>query len=322
MSNPTLFDALETAKGLPFPQLINALRDGFVAGCQAPVRHHHTMQRSGEADATLLLMPAWSNPQDRQQYLGVKLVTVVPGNMARDLPGLVSTYVLYDGITGEQLALMDGNTITGRRTVATSALAAQYLAREDASKLLVLGAGRVARLIPDAFKAVRPIQAVTVWDINRENAEQFAGALSAEGYEANVADNLEAAVRGADIVSAATLSTEPLIKGEWLSPGTHVDLIGSFRPNMRETDDAAILRSAVYIDTDEALIEAGDIVQPVNAGVFNAESIRGTLAQLAREEAQGRAHGDQITCFKAVGSALADLCAARLAHNSLSASPL
>lgn len=317
MTTLSFLDAAETAKGLAFPTLIKALKQAFAAGCQAPVRHHHTMKRDDEPDATLLLMPAWSNREDSEQYLGVKLVTVVPGNMKRDLPGLVSTYVLYDGVTGMQLALMDGNTITGRRTVATSALAARYLAREDASKLLVLGAGRVASLIPDAYRAVRPIEQVTIWDINRKSAEDLALSLSAKGIRARVADDLESEVRDADIISAATLATEPLIKGAWLQPGVHVDLIGGFRPSMREADNEAVLRSAVFVDTEEALIEAGDLVQPISDGVVRAEHVRANLAQLVRGEVPGRSENQQITYFKAVGSALADLAAACLVYETM-----
>lgn len=163
-------------------------------------------------------MPAWSNPDESKQYLGMKLVNVIPGNTQRNLPGLVSTYMLYDGVTGQQLALLDGNSITGRRTVATSALAASDLARKDATRLTVLGAGRVASLLPEAFKAVRPIEEVLVWDINPEYAENMVAQLANQGFRASAATDLECAVRRADIVSAATLATEPLIKGAWLSP--------------------------------------------------------------------------------------------------------
>jgi ornithine cyclodeaminase/alanine dehydrogenase-like protein (mu-crystallin family) len=314
MSEITIFDAQNTAQRLPFSAIIDALECGFAEGCQAPVRHHHTMSRQDEPDATLLLMPAWSNMKDPKQYLGVKLVTVVPGNSARNMPGLVSSYILYDGVTGEQLAVMDGNTITGRRTVATSALAARYLSRKDSSKLLVIGAGRVASLIPAAYHTIRPIEEVTIWDINPENAYRFAEKLKEEGMRATVADDLEKAVKAADIVSAATLATEPLIKGAWLTPGTHVDLIGGFRPDMREADEDAVSISAVYVDTDEALIEAGDLVQPIRKGIFDKNQVRGTLAQLTRGEITGRSCDEQVTYFKAVGSALADLVAARMVY--------
>lgn len=318
MSESTLeiLGSEEATAGLPFANLISALETGFAAGCEMPVRHHHNMKKSGEPDATLLLMPAWSLANDPEQFLGVKLVTVVPGNTGRNLPGLTSTYILYDGVTGRQLALMDGNTITGRRTVATSALAARYLSRPDASSLLVLGAGRVASLIPDAYLAVRDIKTIRIWDINPESSERFASSLRARGLDALAVTDLEAAVSTADIVSAATLSTAPLILGEWVRPGTHIDLIGGFTPGMREADDKAVAISRVFVDTEEALHEAGDIVQPIKLGAVDREHVIGTLADLVSGKQEGRRSTTEVTYFKAVGSALADLVAAKLLYQA------
>lgn len=309
-----IMDAADTAAGLPYADLVDALREGFVAGCQLPERHHHAMRREGEADATLLLMPAWTNPGEEIPYLGVKLVTVVPGNSARNLPGLVSTYLLYDGLTGEQLAILDGNTITGRRTVATSALAARYLSRPDSHRLLTIGAGRIGSLITDAYRAVRPIDEVAVWDVNADAARALAARLDRSGVRASVAEDLRQAVGEADIVSAATLATSPLIKGAWLRPGTHVDLIGGFTPKMREADDETMLRARIFVDTPEALHEAGDLTQPMRNGVIAPGDVVATLAELCRADVSARAGDDEITCFKAVGSGLADLVAAKLVY--------
>lgn len=317
MPSFSILDANETASRLPFAELVDALRGGFSAGCQLPERHHHTMTRTGEPDATLLLMPAWTNPDEAAQFLGVKLVTVVPGNASRGLPGLVSTYMLYNGLTGEQLALMDGNTITGRRTVATSALAAQYLSRPDSSRLLVIGAGRVGSLIPEAYRAVRPIQEVAVWDMNADASKRMVDGLTSAGIRATVVDDLRAAVEHADIVSTATLSTEPIVRREWLKPGTHVDLIGGFTPKMREADDATIATSKLYVDTSEALHEAGDLVQPIHSGVITADDVVATLRELCLGGDRGRRSDEDVTCFKAVGSGLADLVAAKLVFNGL-----
>ena len=312
-----MLDAAATSSALPFRGLVDALDRGFARGCVVPVRHHHHMERTGEPEATLLLMPAWSHPGEESQYLGVKLVTVVPGNTASGIPGLTSTYMLYDGVTGRQLAMMDGNAITGRRTVATSALAARYLSREDSRSLLVVGSGRVASLIPDAYLAVRPIERVTVWDIHPDGAARMVADLKARGLNAEVATDLETAVREADIVSAATLATEPLLRGSWLRPGVHVDLIGGFTPKMREADDAAVQAARVYVDTPEALIEAGDLVQPIRAGIVGEDHVVANLAQLARGEAEGRRSPDEITYFKAVGSGLADLVAATMVFETV-----
>lgn len=312
-----ILGARETADLLPFDALIAALRLAFAEGCVVPVRHHHMVENDGEPNATLLLMPAWHETHRTERYLGIKIVNVFPGNTARGIPGLTSTYLLYDGRTGLQLALLDGNTITARRTVAASALAASYLARQNATRLLVIGAGRVASLIPDAYRAVRQIGHVDVWDIDPVNASRLVRSLEEQGLKASVVTDLEQAVRAADIVSAATLATEPLVKGEWLRPGTHVDLIGGFTPDMREADDEAVRRSSVYIDTHEALHEAGDLVQPIRAGIFTENQVRASLDKLCRLDAAARASNEEITFYKAVGTALADLAAATLVYESV-----
>ncbi|MER9606955.1 ornithine cyclodeaminase family protein [Mesorhizobium sp. M0243] len=312
-----LIDSQATGAGLPYGALVDALQSGFVTGCMVPARHHHHLERSGEPDATLLLMPAWSKAEDQNQFLGVKLVTVIPGNTTRGLPGLTSTYILYDGATGQQLAVMDGNVITSRRTVATSALAARYLARDDARSLLVIGSGRVASQIPDAYRAVRAIEKVFVWDINTESAEKLVRSLNNKGIAAGVVTDLEQAVGDADIISAATLATSPIIKGAWVRRGTHIDLIGGFTPNMREADDAALKMARAFVDTREALHEAGDLIQPMQSGVVAEEHVLGTLEDLANGDVSGRTSTDEITYFKAVGSGLADLVAARMVYQQV-----
>lgn len=310
-------DAATTERYLEYGALIDALADAFRAGCTVPLRHHHTIDKQGEPDATLLVMPSWSLETDACPLIGVKLVTVFPGNASRNIPGLTSIYILFDGTTGRQVAQIDGNTITCRRTVATSALAARFLAREDASRLLVLGAGKVASLLPDAYRAVRPIIHVDVWDRTRDNAITLVNRLRRDGIEATVVDDLSQAVPQADIVTSATLATEPLIEGSWLRPGTHVDLIGAFTPEMREAGDDVIGMSSLFIDTPDALQEAGELVQAIGRGVISPGSVQGTLAQLCRGEAAGRTTPEAITCFKAVGSGLADLAAAKLLYSWL-----
>ena len=213
--------------------------------------------------------------------------------------------------------MLDGGEITNRRTAAVSALAASYLARADARRLLVVGAGRVAGNLADAFRAVRPIEDVAVWDIDAGMAEGLARKLNGAGFRAAATTDLEAAVAHADIVSCATLATEPLIAGAWLRPGQHLDLIGSFRPGMREADDAAVRRARVYIDTEGALKESGDLIGPIRSGALTEERIAGDLFGLCRGTAAGRGGGREITLFKATGTALSDLAAATLAHTRL-----
>jgi ornithine cyclodeaminase/alanine dehydrogenase-like protein (mu-crystallin family) len=244
--------------------------------------------------------------------MGIKTVNIFPGNAARGLPGLFSTYLLYDAATGEPLARIDGDEITSRRTVAASALAARFLARADASSLLVVGSGRVARLLAEAYRVVRPIREVIVWSRNPDAARRLAAALAQDGMAARASDDLEAAVRRADIVSCATLAAEPVIRGEWLREGSHLDLIGGFTPQMREADDACFAGARLYVDTLEALQKSGDLLGPMSRGVFGPGDICGTLESLCRGQAAGRRDGAERTVFKSVGTALEDLAAAML----------
>ncbi|MCX7381531.1 MAG: ornithine cyclodeaminase family protein [Alphaproteobacteria bacterium] len=309
---PIVIDLPSARRSLAFPRLIAALRAAFIAGATVPLRHRHILE---DANGTLLLMPAWRGAT----AMGVKIVTVYPDNGKRGLNSVFSTYLLCDGETGQHLALIDGNEITGRRTAAASALAGDHLARADAASLLIVGAGHIAGMMADAYAAVRPIRAVKVWNRRPEGARALAARLCAAGHAAEAVEDLEAAVRAADIVTCATLATEPLVRGDWLRPGTHLDLIGGYRPDMRETDDAAIARARVFIDTDAALAEAGDLTQPIAAGVFTRDSIAGSLFTLCRGEAPGRQNADQITLFKSVGSAIEDLAAAALVWSDRSA---
>ena len=298
---------------LPMDKLIEALRTSFKDGCHAPPREHHEIDVASGDNATLLLMPAWSKSGPRR-YLGVKQVNVFPGNARISKPALTSIYNLFDGDTGEHLASMEGNTITGRRTVAVSALAASYLSRPDATTLTVIGSGRVASLIPYAYKAVRDIRHVNIWDIDPASAARFRSKLTDDGFRCEIVDSLEQAVNSADIVSAATLSRAPLVLGKWVRPGTHVDLIGAFTADMRESDDECIAKADVYVDTMEAFQEAGELIQPRRSGAIGEDHVKGILADLVSGRLSGRQSQDAVTVFKAVGTALADLSAASLAY--------
>jgi ornithine cyclodeaminase/alanine dehydrogenase-like protein (mu-crystallin family) len=307
-----LLDAGETRARLPLPALIEAVRSMFTQGCTVPLRHHHHFATGDAAEGTLLLMPAWQPAG----FQGVKIVNVVPGNASRGVPALTSTYLLSDAASGAALAVIDGNEVTTRRTVAASALAAGYLARQEASNMLVIGAGRVARLLPEAHRCVRPIKSVAVFDINPANAEAMVAYLQTIGFEAETTSNLAEAAARADIISCATLSREPIVMADWLSPGTHLDLIGSFTPAMREIADGVLLRSSIFVDTETALTESGDLVQPIAAGVIDASAVRATLDDLCKGRHAGRLSDDEITLFKSVGTALEDLAAAIMVYQA------
>lgn len=301
-----------TRDALPFDKLIAAVHQMFVAGCEVPLRHSHNVTGANAAQGTLLLMPAWQ----ADRYLGVKTVTIFPGNSQRGLPGLFSTYMLYDARTGEPLAQLDGNEITSRRTAAASALAASHLARRDAKNLLVVGAGRVGSLLPQAYRQVLPIEQVQVWDRKPVHAQALVDRLHALGIVATAAPDLAAAARQADVVSCATLATEPLIHGQWLGAGCHLDLIGSFTPRMREADDNCFSGASIFVDTEEALQKSGDLLEPMSRHVFSATDVRGTLADLCRGAVPGRSRQSERTVFKSVGTALEDLAAAVLVYET------
>ena len=302
------FNTTETRAALPFDRLIEALKRMFVEGCEVPLRHTHTLTVDDGSQGTVLIMPAWR----ADSYLGIKTINIFPGNAARGLPGLFATYVLYDARTGEPLAQIDGNEITARRTVAASALAASMLARRNSKRLLVVGAGRVAARIPEAFRQVLPIEVVQVWARQPAQAEAMVNELRAGGFAASVAADLAEATARADVVSCATLATVPVIEGAWLSPGSHLDLIGSFTPLMREADDACFAGTRLFVDTSEALQKSGDLLGPMSRGVFSAQDVCGNLAELCAGAVPGRSADDQRTVFKSVGTALEDLAAAAL----------
>jgi ornithine cyclodeaminase len=303
----------EVDRALTFPGLVETLRTAFREGAVQPVRHHHTIERPTGAATTLLLMPAWTDFHTSGAAggnIGVKIVTVSPDNNAIQKPAVMGLYLLLDGVTGEPQALIDGQRLTQWRTACASALAASYLAREGASKLLVVGAGALSPFLAKAHSAVRPIRETRIWNRTPANAEKVAAGLRAEGFPAEAAGDLDAALGAADVVSSATISTEPLIKGALLKPGAHVDLVGGFTPLMRESDDDTIRRARVYVDTRAgATKEAGDIVQPLASGVLLKDAIVADLHELARGEKKGRETADEITLFKSVGAALEDLAA-------------
>ncbi len=253
-------------------------------------------------------MPAWR----AGAYLGIKVVTVFPGNSQRNLPAVAASYILMNADTGAVQAMIDGGELTARRTAATSALAARYLARADARILLVVGTGRVARQLAQFYVALRPGLTVRIWGRSPARAASLADELRRGGIEASVAPNLSAAAAESDIICAATLATEPLIHGGWIRPGTHVDLVGGYTPAMREADDALIEKARVFVDTRAgAMHEAGDIVSPVASGVLREDAVC-DLHDLCRGVEVGRRRADEITVFKSVGAALEDLAAAIL----------
>ncbi len=308
-----VFSPEEVGEALQPRRLVEALRDAFREGMSAPTRHHHGVPSHAGPDGTLLLMPAWQV----DNYIGVKVATVFPGNPARGLPSVLANYLLNDGRTGQPLALISGQPLTNRRTAAASALAADYLAVKDATRLLMVGTGAMAPELVEAHASVRPISEVRVWGRTPEKAARLAGQLQGRGYRAEAVSDLGAGVAWAQVISCATMSTEPLIRGDWLRPGQHVDLVGAFKPSMRETDDACVQRARLFCDTfDGALAEGGDLVQPLEAGVIARNDVLADFYMLTRGHHPGRDNAEEVTLFKSVGTAIEDLAAAILAFET------
>ena len=302
------YDADEIRLRLPWPRMLAALEDALRGDVNAPLRVNHAIEVPGKQPASLLLMPAWR----AGRRIGVKLVTVFPGNAQRGQPSVAAIYAMFDANDGTPLAVLDGEELTARRTAAASAYAASRLARRDAEHLVMVGAGRQSRGLIEAHMHIHPIRRVSIWSRTSERAEATADACARVSIPAQPCRDLEAAVASAAIVSCATLATTPVILGEWLRPGVHLDLVGAFKKDMRETDDAVMSRADLIIVDDRAaaLAEGGDVVQAIASGAIDATRVAGELRDLARGTHPGRTRNDQITVFKSVGFALEDLAAA------------
>jgi ornithine cyclodeaminase len=295
--------AEEVHRLLDYPSLVGALREMFRRGVDRVERYAIAEPLADQRQNDWLILPAWQFGR----HQGIKLVSVFPDNEAKGLASVQGLYVLFDGTNGLPIAAIDGAAITMRKTAANSALAATYLARQDAATLLMLGAGTMALPLIEAHCAVRPIRRVLVWNRTIARAEAVAAKVNLPGVAARATSDLAGAVAEADIISAATMSTTPLIQGRWLKPGHHLDLVGGFREEMREADDEAIRRSRIFVDARfTAATHAGDICQPLASGLIADSDITDTF-QLARGDRLGRRDDGEITLFKSGGGGHEDL---------------
>ncbi|EEF49043.1 ornithine cyclodeaminase, putative [Ricinus communis] len=285
----------------------------------SPTLHTPIRQSYGVSpSSSLLLMPSWSSSPSLP-YIGVKLVTHFPQNSMLNLPGIHASYVLFSSTTGQTLASMDGTALTLYRTSCVSGLASRFLARDNSKVLVMIGAGALAPHLIKAHLAANPsLEKVIIWNRTMEKAADLAEKLREEYIENDQVcfqsnDNLEEIIGLGDIVSCATNADTPLVKGEKLKPGAHLDLVGSFKETMRECDDEAIKRGRVFVDNEAALVEAGEIVGALHRGVIEKKDIR-YLAELIKGDEAGRTDSEEITVFKSVGSALVDMLAAQLVY--------
>lgn len=265
-------------------------------------------------------MPSWSTSPSLP-YIGVKLVTYFPENSALNLPGVHASYVLFSSTTGQTLASMDGTTLTLFRTSCVSGLASRILARKDSQVLVMIGAGALAPHLIKAHLVARPsLKKVVIWNRTVEKArnlaEKMQESLGLDGIRFQSHGCLDEVIEIGDIVSCATNSEVPLVKGQKLKPGAHLDLVGSFKHSMKECDDEAIKRGKVFVDNEAALVEAGELVGAFERGVIEQKDIGGNLVELITGEKVGRSSSEEVTVFKSVGSALVDVLAAQLVYET------
>lgn len=318
-----LIDAAAVRRLLPWDRLIEAIRQQFAAMPDLPLRQHLHVPRDGTEDATLLLMPAWRT----SGIIGTKVLSVFPGNAARNLPSISAVYLIQDGETGTFKAVLEGAELTARRTAAASALAARYLARPDSRTLLCFGAGALARRFIAAHASVRPIERVLICNRTPDHAQAMIDELILAPdschlqFERCRQSELARVVPRADIISCTTMASEPLFEGRWVSEGAHIDLAGAHRPDRRESDDVLMSRAGlITVDSREgALAEGGDIVQAMASGAISEDDIRFDLAEMSRGDGLKRESDRQITLFKSVGHPLMDYAAASLIADSLAA---
>lgn len=300
----------DIAEALPWDRLVEAVERVVVeTGAGAPQRTVHTVPVPGAAAGTFLMKPGWVTGD----VVGVKAVTVFPDNGRFGRPTVQAGMLLFDATSGSLIGACEANELTTRRTAAASAVAAKRLAREDVRSLLVIGTGALAPMAARAHAHVRNYDTVSVWGRDPAKAAAVVDRLAADGLPAVQVDQLDLAVADADVISAVTGATEPLVRGELLRPGTHVDLVGAFDAGMRESDDDVIRRATVFVDTRDDAVLAGDLAQPIAAGLFDPGDIAADLAELVAGRHPGRRADAEITVFKSVGLALEDLAAARLA---------
>jgi alanine dehydrogenase len=300
----------ELAERLGWAELIGAIETELKAGrVTSPERSNISIPMPGGGTSNLLVMPAWVEGES----LGVKLVTFFPENGAKGMSTINASYALFSGADGRLQAVIEGDELTARRTAASSALAARFLARPDAKRLLVVGTGQLSAKVAAAHASVRAYERIEIYGRSAERAEAVVATLATQGIVAQIADDLSTAIGAADVISSVTSSTAPLILGADVQPGTHVALIGAFKDDMRESDDALVAKASLFVDFRPGAMKAGDLAQPLASGLIAETDIKADLAELARGTHRGRASDGEITFFKSAGFSLLDLAAARLA---------
>jgi alanine dehydrogenase len=311
---PVLLSEQDLRMVLTMRDLISAMEDALVRYSRREVAQPlRSVVEIGMQKAFFGVMPAFIPDLPA---LGTKVVTVFPSNTAAGLPTHLATIVLLDPMTGELLAVVDGRFITEARTAAASAVSVKLLARQDASRLAILGSGVQARSHLEAIGLVRDLSAVRVWSPTAANRAAFAREMQPRcRAPIALATSAQHAVDGADLVVLVTASREPVVRHEWIRAGAHVCAVGACRPNHREMDSALVARARLFVDSRTgALAEAGDVVIPIAEGAFDESHIAGELGEVAAGAVTGRQSDTETTIFKSLGMAVEDVAAAQLAY--------
>ena len=299
------FDQAAVAQALPYPALVDALAAGLQQAIVSPPRMVCTP--NGDSSA-VLIMPAWK----AHERMGVKLVSIWPGNSARGQSAVSAVYVLLSCEDGQPIAVLDGTELTLRRTAAAAALAARILARKNSQTLAILGTGSLSAPLATAHASVMDFKTILVWGRDAHKAQVVVDRLAAQGLSAEVSLDLQSTLARADVVAAASTATEPFIRSDWVKPGTHLGLIGAFTPAMAEAEPALMPRAQLFADSLEAVLQkGGEVLQAIVQGLISASAIQAELAELAAQPQKAwRQSEDSITVFKSVGFASLDLIAA------------
>jgi ornithine cyclodeaminase/alanine dehydrogenase-like protein (mu-crystallin family) len=310
----TVLAADDVVRLLPMADCIQVMRDALASLARGkalvPLR---MVMRMPDASGFLGVMPGQIDADGGHEgALGMKAVSVFPGNAGRGIDTHQGAVLLFESDTGRLSALMDGATITAIRTAAVSGVATDLLARADAAELAILGAGVQARTHLEAIAAVRPLRRVRIWSRNPERAVELVKA-SAARYSASIeaVPSAEAAVRGADVVATVTSSPVPVLQRAWVKDGAHINAVGSSIPTTREIDSATMAAARLFVDRREsALNEAGDVLMPIREGAFNADHIQAELGDVIIGADPGRRSATELTLFKSLGLAVEDVAAA------------
>ena len=313
-----IINTTQVDDALSFDTLLKAMQQGFARDFGMPKRNVYELDNSDGNHDAFAVLPAWN-----QNVIGVKAFTYFPENNQAGYHSLYSKIMLFSRTHGEPLALVDGTRITLWRTATISALASRYLSRENSEHLVFFGSGNLAEYMVRAHLAVRDFKRVTLVARNQQKVSDLQTTLQNTFTDIvfSIAKSTEKLIHSADVISCATGSPTPLFDGNWLKAGTHVDLVGNHQSEHRECDSTTITRSSVYVDSKiNVLNEAGELLLPIQEGVFSDQNICAELADLAKINALARINENEITLFKTVGTALSDLVAAYLVYQTINLS--